>query len=168
VTNDWPWRGAQTGLAWAYLLDIGCPVSSRPDQHPRYEEDPDDSVCGADRRERLQPLARRFPRAAEEQERQRHSDPGQHQEGHEGGLEALVQHDEPIRALVRREVIRGAGDSGRRDDGDAERDADLERRVAEARGEPGLVLGDVRERVRGQFFVRRRGCWRSTVAGSAG
>jgi hypothetical protein len=48
----------------------------------------------------LDPLLRCFPRAAEEQERQRHADPGQHDEGQEGGLEALVQHDERVGTFV--------------------------------------------------------------------
>ena len=48
-------------------------------------------------RDGLGPLLRRFPRAAEEQERQRQADPGQHDAGQEGGLEALVQHDERVR-----------------------------------------------------------------------
>ena len=65
--------------------------------------------------------------------------------GQEGGLEALVQHDERVRSVVCRQVVLGAGDGNRRDDGDAERGADLEGGVAEARGEPGLVLGDACE-----------------------
>jgi hypothetical protein len=44
-----------------------------------------------------------------EQERQRDADPGQHDEGQEGGLEALVQHDERIRTVVCRQAVLGAG-----------------------------------------------------------
>jgi hypothetical protein len=56
---------------------------------------------------------RRFPRAAEEQERQHHADPGQHDDGQEGGVEALVQHDERVRIFVCRQVVLGAGDGNR-------------------------------------------------------
>ena len=86
------------------------------------------------------------PGPAGEQERERHADSGQHDAGQEGGLEALVEHDERVCACVRCQVVLGAGDGDRRDDGDAERCADLEGGVAEARGEPGLVLGDIGER----------------------
>ena len=104
------------------------------------------SVVRDGNRDGLEPLLRRLPRAAEEEERQRHADPGQHDAGQEGGLEALVQHDEVVRTCVCRQVVLGAGDGNRRGDGDAERCADLEGGVAEARGEPGLVLSDARER----------------------
>jgi hypothetical protein len=57
-----------------------------------------------------------------------------------------VQHDEVVRTCVCRQVVLGAGDGNRRGNGDAERCADLKGGVAEARGEPGLVLGDARER----------------------
>jgi hypothetical protein len=57
---------------------------------------------------RTVPLLRRFPWAAEEQERQRHADRGQHDEGQEGGLEALVQHDDVVRTCVCRQVVLGA------------------------------------------------------------
>jgi hypothetical protein len=46
----------------------------------------------------LEPLLRGFPRAAEEQERQRDAEPGQHDESQEGGLEAFVEDDERVRA----------------------------------------------------------------------
>ena len=86
------------------------------------------------------------PGPAGEQERERHADRGQHDDGQEGGLEALVEDDERVRAFVRRQVVRGAGDGDRGGDGDAERAADLQGGVAQARGEPGLVLGDTGER----------------------
>jgi hypothetical protein len=54
-------------------------------------------------RDGLEPLLRRFPRAAEEQESQHHADPGQHDDGQEGGLEALVQYDERVRIFVCRQ-----------------------------------------------------------------
>src|SRR5207248_683564 len=44
------------------------------------------------------------------------------------------------------QVVLGAGDGNGRDDGDAERCAGPQGGVAQARGEPGLVLGDPRER----------------------
>jgi hypothetical protein len=47
-------------------------------------------------------LLRRFPRSAEEQERERQADRGQHDEGQEGGLEALVEYDQRVRPCVRR------------------------------------------------------------------
>jgi hypothetical protein len=53
----------------------------------------------AGRRDRLWQLVRCFPRPAGEQERQRQADPGQHGAGHEGGLVALGQHGERVRAL---------------------------------------------------------------------
>ena len=49
-----------------------------------------------------------FPRPAGEQERQRQADPGQHGAGHEGGLVALGQHGERVRALIRGQVASGA------------------------------------------------------------
>src|SRR5262249_9227289 len=94
----------------------------------------------------LDPLLWGLPRPAEEQERQPKADPGQHGADQEGGLEALVQHDEWARALVRRQEVLGAGDCNSRGDGDAERSPDLGRSVAEPRGEAGLVLGDACER----------------------
>ena len=48
------------------------------------------------------PLLRRFPRPARQEERQRQADPGQHDAGQEGGLEALRQADERVRARVGR------------------------------------------------------------------
>jgi hypothetical protein len=80
-----------------------------------------------------------------EQERQRDADPGQHDEGQEGGLEALVQHDERIRTVVCRQAVLGAGDCDCCGDGDAERGADLQGGVAEAGRQSGLVLGDAAE-----------------------
>jgi hypothetical protein len=61
-------------------------------------------------------------------------------------LGGLGQHGERVRACVRGQVVLGAGDGNGRDDGDAERRADLQGGVAEARGEPGLVPGDAGER----------------------
>jgi hypothetical protein len=90
-------------------------------------------------------LAAALPRAAEERERQQQADPGQHYDGEEGGLEAIVQDDERVRTFVSRQVVLGAGGGNRRDDGDAERSADLGGGVAEARSEAGLVLGDALE-----------------------
>ena len=102
--------------------------------------------AGAGRRLELDLLLRDAARPAEEQKRQRRADPGEESAGEEGGLEALRQRDERVGAVVRRQVVLGAGDGNRRDDGDAERGAELERGVAEARREPGLTLGDARER----------------------
>ena len=55
---------------------------------------------------------------------------------------ALGQRGEWVRAFVRCQVVLGAGDGNGRDDGDAERCAGLQGGVAQARGEPGLGLGD--------------------------
>jgi len=71
---------------------------------------------------------------------------GQHGAGQEGGLVTLGQRGERVRAFVRCQVVLGAGDGNGRDDGDAERCAGLQGGAAQARGEPGLVLGDPRER----------------------
>src|SRR3954447_2435440 len=60
------------------------------------------SVRGAGRRDRLQPLVRCRSRPAQEQQRQRHADPGEPDAGHEGGLEALGQRVQLIRPVVRR------------------------------------------------------------------
>jgi hypothetical protein len=60
-------------------------------------------------------------------------------------LEALGQHDERVRTGVRRLVVLGTGDGDRREDGDPERTANLKSAVAEARHDPGLALGHVRE-----------------------
>src|SRR5262249_8175589 len=87
-----------------------------------------------------------FVRAAEKQERQGEADPCQYDEREEGGLEALVQDDERIRGMIGWRVVVGAGEGKRGGDGDAKGGADLEGGVAEARGKPGLVLGDARER----------------------
>ena len=91
-------------------------------------------------------LVRRGRRPTGEQQRQRQADPGQHGAGHEGGPVARGQHDERVRALVRGQVARGPRRGHGRDDGDAQRRADLQGGVAEARGEPGLVLGYPGER----------------------
>jgi hypothetical protein len=45
---------------------------------------------------------------------------------------------------VGRQVVLGAGDGDRGDEGDAERGADVASGVAEARREPGLALGVAR------------------------
>src|SRR5262249_39416882 len=66
--------------------------------------------------------------------------------GHEGGLVAGGQHEERVRAVVCGQVVLGAGDGHGRDDGHAERRADLQGGVAQARGEAGLVPGDAGER----------------------
>src|SRR5258707_11139675 len=52
------------------------------------------SVPCTGRRGRLQLVVRCFPRPAEQDERERHPDPGQNDAGHEGGLEALGQDGE--------------------------------------------------------------------------
>ena len=71
---------------------------------------------------------------------------GEHDEGNEGGPEALVEHDERVRPRVRREVVMGTGDGNRGGDRDADCRADPERGVAQTGGESGLVLGDAGER----------------------
>ena len=110
---------------------------------------PDHHVSGGSgigRRVRLWQLVRWLPRSAGEQEHQRQADPGQHGAGQEGRLVALGQRGERVRAVICGQVVLGAGDGNGRDDGDAERCAGLKGGVAQARGEPGLVLGDPRER----------------------
>jgi hypothetical protein len=71
---------------------------------------PRSSFRAARRRDRLQPLLRRSPRSAQEQECQRRTDPGEHDAGQKRGLEALGQRDERVGILVRRQVVLGAGD----------------------------------------------------------
>jgi len=63
---------------------------------------------GIGRRVRLWQLGRWLPRSAGEQERQRQADPGQHGAGQEGGLVALSQRGERVRAFVRCQVVLGA------------------------------------------------------------
>src|SRR5262249_31583786 len=96
-------------------------------------------------REHRELLLRNGAGPAEEEERERDPDPGEDGDGEEGRLEAFGQRDQAVGAGVRGEVVVGAGDGDRGDDGDAERRADLEAGVAEPGGKPRLALGDAGE-----------------------
>src|SRR4029453_18947893 len=96
-------------------------------------------------REHRELLLRHAARPPEEQERERDADAGKDGDREEGGLEALGERDQSVGAVVRRQVVVGAGDRDGGDDRDAERGSDLEARVAEPRGEPGFALRNARE-----------------------
>jgi hypothetical protein len=77
-------------------------------------------------------LLRRSARPAEQEEGEGGADSGEDGAGEEGGLEAFGEGERHVAGAVLGDEVVGASDGDGGDDCDADRRADLERRVAES------------------------------------